>query len=86
MRLETGDALVDLALGMQNGFPDAPSERRRLSDKSLTSREVSAILTKDQTYVAAAPFQATRVGLTAITRGYARRAPASSCFSRSGAV
>jgi hypothetical protein len=26
VRLETGDTLVDLALGMQNGFPDAPTE------------------------------------------------------------
>lgn len=72
VRLETGDALVDLALGMHNGFPDAPTETRRLSDKSLTRREVTDILTKDKTSVAAAPFQATRVGLTPITHGYVR--------------
>jgi hypothetical protein len=52
VRLETGDALVDLASGMQNGFPDAPTETRRLFDKSLTRGEVGAILTKDRTYEA----------------------------------
>lgn len=71
--VETGNPLIDLALGMRRGFAAKPIEERLLRDGSLTRNDVVSLLTNDSSVSLVEPFDATRVGLTSIAHGYFRR-------------
>ncbi len=73
--LESGDELVDLAIAIRNGRPISPLEVRRISDGSLSHREVAGLLTRDDAIQVGSPFEATRRGLSWISHGFVRKSP-----------
>jgi hypothetical protein len=71
--VETGDELLDLALAVHRGLPDAPTERLNVTAKTLSHSDASAALAKDGLgRLRGAPFESTREGLTPIRNGFLR--------------
>lgn len=71
--VETGDELLDLALAVHRGIPDAPAEKLSVTAGTLSHSDASAVLAKNGPgRVRGAPFESTREGLTSIRNGFLR--------------
>lgn len=68
--LESGDKLIDLALGMKAGLSYRPTSARSVRNRSLTRHQIAAFLTGEETYAPPSPMEDTRAGLTWIRNGF----------------
>lgn len=70
VNLESGDELIDLAVGMKAGLSHRPTSARSIRQRSLTRYQIASFLTGDDTYAPPSPMEDTRAGLTWIRSGF----------------
>ena len=70
--VESGDPIIDLALGLQRGLPDSPTSVISLDERTLSRSDASNILTKRPSSNVSRPFASSVTGLARINYGLIR--------------